>query len=80
LEYGADVNAQNRYGITPLLIALDTNNLEIVEVLPQAGAGLGIEDGEGTLPEILHGLESPKLCEWWRSAFARRWDQCCVER
>jgi len=61
LEHGADVNAQNRYGITPLLVALDINNLEIVEMFLQAGAKLDLKDSEGTSPEILYRTRQPEI-------------------
>ena len=63
LERGADVNAQNRYGITPLLVALDINNLEIVEMLLQAGAKLDLKDSEGTSPEILYRTRKPEIVQ-----------------
>jgi hypothetical protein len=34
MEHGVNVNAQNRYRTTPLLIILDTNKLEVVEMSP----------------------------------------------
>lgn len=61
LEQGADANAQNRYGITPLLGAFDISNLEIVEMLLQAGAKLDLKDGEGTSPEILYRTRRPEI-------------------
>jgi hypothetical protein len=61
LEHGADVNAQDRYGTTPLLIALGINNLEIVEILLKAGAKLDLKDGEGTSPEILYRTRKPEI-------------------
>ena len=38
LDYGADVNAQNGLGNTPLSCALSQNNPEIIEILRKAGA------------------------------------------
>jgi hypothetical protein len=61
VEHGADVNAQNRYGITPLLIALDINNFEVVEMLLRAGAKLDLKDGEGTSPEALYRTRKPDV-------------------
>ena len=61
LEHGADVNSQSRYGITPLLIALDINNLGVVEMFLQAGARLDLKDGEGTSPEILYRTQKPEI-------------------
>jgi len=55
------VNAQNRYGITPLLIALDINDLQIVEMFLQAGAKLDLKDSEGTSPEILYRTRKPEV-------------------
>ena len=61
LGHGADVNAQSRYGITPLLIALGENNLETVEMFLQAGARLDLKDGKGTSPEILYRTRKPEI-------------------
>jgi len=63
LEHGADVNAQNRYGITPLLVALDLNDLELVEMFLQAGAKLDLKDGEGTSPEVLYRTRKPEIVQ-----------------
>lgn len=60
LEHGADVDAQNRYRITPLLIALDIRNLEIVERFLQARAKLDLKDSEGTSPEIPYRTWKPE--------------------
>ena len=44
IEYGADVNAQNDRGQTPLHIAFREGNVEVVRWLIQAGADLNVRD------------------------------------
>ena len=61
VDRGADVNAQNRYGITPLLGALYINSLELIEMFLRAGAKLDLKDGEGTSPEVLYRTRGPDV-------------------
>ena len=44
IEYGADVNAQNDRGQTPLHIAFSRGDVEVVRGLIQAGADLNVRD------------------------------------
>ena len=48
-------------GITPLPIALDINNLKIVEMSLQVGAKLDSKDGEGPSPEIFYRTRKPEI-------------------
>lgn len=42
IEKGARVNIQNRYGVSPLLLATESGNMEIVKALVKAGANVNI--------------------------------------
>ena len=53
LEHRADVNAETRYGSTPLHVAVEWETVEVVRVLLEHGANVGAEDNEGITP--LHG-------------------------
>lgn len=50
VQHGADVNASNEYGESPLHIAASINNLEIVKFLIQQGAEVNKEDIDGVIP------------------------------
>jgi ankyrin repeat protein len=50
LELGADVNATNSMGLTPLLGAVNRGSNDIIELLVQRGARLDIKDKEGRTP------------------------------
>jgi ankyrin repeat protein len=49
IRSGADVNAANRYGVTPLLLAAQRGHGDLIEALVKAGATLTI--AEAKLPE-----------------------------
>lgn len=55
---GVDVNWTDSEGRTALHMAVDRNNLEIVEFLIKHGANLNIQDHEGSTP-----LHYAALCE-----------------
>lgn len=42
IKKGAQVNVQNRYGVSPLLLCAESGNRELVEALVQAGADVNI--------------------------------------
>ncbi len=44
IDLGEDVNAADNYGITPLMVAANLGNLEIVKFLVSKGADLGAHD------------------------------------
>ncbi len=48
IEKGADVNAQNGYGDTPLYDAIYEGNEDIVKLLIEAGADVNAKDGDGS--------------------------------
>jgi ankyrin repeat protein len=49
IRSGADVNAANRYGVTPLLVAAQRGNAELIDLLLKAGASA--KTAEAKLPE-----------------------------
>lgn len=50
LDYGASVDLQDRFGATPLLIAIQEDAIGVITTLLDGGANLDIPDGEGTSP------------------------------
>ena len=44
VDMGEDVNAADNYGITPLMVAANLGDLEIVKYLVSKGADLGAHD------------------------------------
>jgi len=50
VKHGADVNARNRYGATPLHEAADGGNASVVELLLDSGADLNARNGLGSTP------------------------------
>ncbi len=54
LKAGAKVNAQNRFGETPLALAANTPNYEAVELLLKYGGDPYIKDNDGGFPNNTH--------------------------
>ena len=50
VRLGADVNARDHIGRTPLHHAANNGHLAVIEVLARAGADLSIPDGQGMTP------------------------------
>jgi len=53
LAAGADVNAKDQYGSTPLLIAIKEHNHEVVKLLLDAGADVNISEQWGDTPLLI---------------------------
>jgi hypothetical protein len=53
LNYHADVNAQDEYGMTPLHLAVRSHNLAVIGLLLEMGANPTILSNEGDTPESL---------------------------
>lgn len=53
INKGADVNARNEYGLTPLIIACDNNNPEAVSLLLEHGADVNAQDDSGRTPLMI---------------------------
>jgi Ankyrin repeats (3 copies)/MYND finger len=68
VKNGANVDAQERYGGVPLLIAFRINVIEIVELLLNAGAALDIPDANGTSPKSFYLSCGPEV-----TAVVSRW-------
>ncbi len=54
---GADVNAADGAGFTPLILAVRANNIQIVNLLLEKGAGIDIADGNGKTA-LMYSCES----------------------
>lgn len=52
LQKGADVNARNKDGLTPLIAAADKGHLEVVKFLVEKGADVNAKDNNGRTPLI----------------------------
>ena len=53
LRAKADVKAANRYGITPLALAAQNGNAEVIELLPKAGADANAAAPDGETPLMI---------------------------
>ena len=50
VSHGADIDARNKEGVTPLEIAVQKNNIELVHLLTQNGANIHTQDTNGNSP------------------------------
>lgn len=50
LKHKANVNFQDRFGATPLLLALEQHIVDVIPMLLDAGANMDITNGEGSSP------------------------------
>ena len=50
LEHGADIDAENGHGETPLHVTMEFNNVEVVRVLLEHGANVDAENSQGRTP------------------------------
>lgn len=50
LKYKPNVDPQDRFGASPLLIAIQEDAVDVIPVLLDAGASLDVTDGEGSSP------------------------------
>ncbi|MDR3049741.1 MAG: ankyrin repeat domain-containing protein [Elusimicrobiota bacterium] len=48
ISYNANVNYTDKYGITPLLLAVKLNNFEVVQLLIRSGASIDIANSHKT--------------------------------
>src|SRR6266850_2782251 len=62
LEQGADVNACDYYGFTPLHLASRNGMLEVARLLVEHGADINAEDNEGMTPlKVASGRDIEEL-------------------
>jgi hypothetical protein len=61
VAHGADVNAKDNNGDTPLITACETNELELVKDLLQSGADPNLADTYGVTPLIAASSQSPEF-------------------
>ena len=50
ISEGADVNAKDKFGLTPLHVAADNGNIEITKFLVSSGAKVDAKDNDGETP------------------------------
>lgn len=63
INNGADVNARNKYGVTPLLIAVQSDDLKTVKLLTSASADIHTKDTYGKSPLSMAFAGSSELFE-----------------
>lgn len=61
LEYGANVNQQERWGSVPLLLAYRTNDIPVIDLFMEAGARLDIADADGIRPDNSYITYGPQV-------------------
>lgn len=54
LKHKANVNLQDRFGASPLLIAIREHAIDVIPALLDAGANLDVTDGEGSSPRSMY--------------------------
>ncbi len=63
IRSGADVNAANRYGVTPLLVAAQRGTAELIDLLLKSGAN--VKTAEAKLPEgqtlLMHAARTGQI-------------------
>lgn len=60
ISSGADINAYEFDGWTPLFYAIEQGNLEAVELLLSSGANINVQDDRGRTP-LLYAIDEGKL-------------------
>lgn len=60
---GANVNARNKEGVTPLEIAVQKNNVELANYLTLSGANIHTQDTKGQSPLSLALASTPQMLE-----------------
>ena len=63
IDAGADIDARNKEGVTPLAIAVQKNDLETVRLLTAAGADIHTQDTNGNSPLSIALAGSPEMLE-----------------
>ncbi len=63
LSKGADINAKDSEGITPLLLAIYTDRTEIAAILIQQGADVNASAYDGTTPLMMSRIRQNKEIE-----------------
>lgn len=68
LKHKANVNLQDRFGASPLLIAIQEDSIDVVPVLLDAGADLDVTDSEGSSPRsayLTRPAEISNVVKYW---------------
>ena len=61
LKHKANVNLQDRFGASPLLIAIREHVVEAIPILLDAGADLDTTDGEGSSPRSMYSTRPAEV-------------------
>jgi len=65
VEHGADVNAKDNNGITPLMYAVEKGDSEVVAFLVEHGAKVNAKDNYGDTPiSYARSLDHHKIAEY----------------
>jgi len=70
LHHGADVTAQNKYGWTPLRLALQGGHVDVTRLLAEHGADATGLEGQGTTPWQMADEDMDIACILENSAYA----------
>lgn len=73
IGYGGNIDLPNEAGVTPLMVAFEVGNYELIRTLILAGANINKKDNEGRKPVtygIINGRE--QTIEWVRAFFEAR--------
>ena len=63
LKHKANVNLQDRFGASPLLIAIEQDNVDVIPILLDAGASLDVTDGEGSSPRSVYPTHPAEISD-----------------
>ncbi|KAF9648126.1 hypothetical protein BDM02DRAFT_3097041, partial [Thelephora ganbajun] len=61
LKHKATINSQDRFGASPLLIAIRNHTVDVIPVLLDAGASLDVTDAEGSSPRSIYSTRPPEV-------------------
>ena len=68
LKHKANVNLQDRFGASPLLIAIREHLVDVIPTLLDGGADLDVTDGEGSSPRSMYPTRPAEV-----SSVVRNW-------
>ena len=63
LKHKANVNLQDRFGASPLLMAIGKDAIDVIPALLDAGGNLDVTDGEGRSPRSVYPTRSAEVSD-----------------